>query len=183
MNACQCASIRPASARPVRRDNPNLGIRIDRDCARGYALDDAVFDQYVGRSRERGSPTIEDANVLKERRTPAHWSSERLQTWCCQIRIALRRACVARSDHERRSQDERCTERELQYSDYHEADLHRELRGIKGSGLSVTAVQPRLGRPTYPSQGLRGVSELAGRPRARLVLCSVHPWPSSPTPS
>ena len=54
---------------PVRRDDVDVIVRVDGDGARGNPLDDVAPHQHVRRSRERGAPAIEDADILKERRS------------------------------------------------------------------------------------------------------------------
>ena len=48
---------------PVRRDD--VGIRVDGYRAHRYPLDGVAPNQDIGRSRERGALTVEDADVLK----------------------------------------------------------------------------------------------------------------------
>ena len=50
---------------PVRRNDADVGIRVDGDRAHRYALNGVAPNQHIGRSRERGALTVEDADVLK----------------------------------------------------------------------------------------------------------------------
>ena len=49
----------------VRRNDADIGIRIDRDRARRYALNGVASHQHIGRSRKRGTLAVEDADILK----------------------------------------------------------------------------------------------------------------------
>ena len=72
MKACQCASMRPGiSTRPSAAMTSDVGVRVDGDRARRNALDDVAPHQHVRRSRQRGAPAVEDADVLKQRRSAA----------------------------------------------------------------------------------------------------------------
>ena len=48
---------------PACRNDADVVDLVDRDRARRYAFDDVALHQHVGRSRERGTPAVEDADV------------------------------------------------------------------------------------------------------------------------
>ena len=72
---------------PVRRDDPDVGILVDRDRVHRDAGDGVASNQYIGRSRECGTLAIEDADVLKQRYRTAARSRARHRTRCV-LRVA-----------------------------------------------------------------------------------------------
>ncbi len=60
---------------PVCRNHEDFSVRVDGDRVRRYALNDVASNQHIGGSRERGTLTVEDADVLKKRCSAAGQSS------------------------------------------------------------------------------------------------------------
>ena len=61
----------------VPRNDADIGIRIDGDRIQRDSLNGVASNQHVGRGRERGSLTVEDADILKERDVAASQSSRK----------------------------------------------------------------------------------------------------------
>ena len=67
----------------IPRNNADIGICIDGDRIQRDSLNLVVSNQHVGRARERGTFTVEDADILKERDVAGSQSSRiRCQTRC-----------------------------------------------------------------------------------------------------
>ena len=76
----------------IPRNNADIGICIDGDRIQRDSLNLVVSNQHVGRGRERGSLTVEDADILKERDVAASQSRRRrCQTRCFQGGVTLPR--------------------------------------------------------------------------------------------
>ena len=59
---------------PIPCNNADIGICVDGDRIHRYSLNLVASNQHIGRSRERGSLTVEDADILKKRDVAASQS-------------------------------------------------------------------------------------------------------------